>query len=137
MTRTSWPARTSWSTTWEPMNPPPPVTASCTTALSRVPYRPSHRPAPLGCPAPRATACLPELPARERFVHRGDGSQYLVDLRVAHIGVDRQADVPGSDVLGHGQRRTSVVREHGLMVEWQVVHLAGEPDPEPVTKVLL
>src|ERR1051326_6531791 len=106
----------SWSTTCEPMKPPPPVTATCTAALSRVFTGPLETGRlPWIARVTARAACRPgRLPARERLVHRGDRGEHLFDLRVAHVRVDRQADVPAGDVLGHRQRRPSVLREHRL-----------------------
>src|SRR5262252_46483 len=118
------------------MKPPPPVTATYTAALSRAPAGPSLAPDPYAA-RHRAAATGPGLSAREPLVHRGKGGQHLIDLRVAHVRVHRQAHVPASDLLGNGQRRPSVLRKHRLLVQGQVINLTGQPDAEAQRHVLL
>ena len=107
-TRTAWPAPSSASTTCEPMNPEPPVTAivSCVMVPACRGAGPADLALKCGLPGGDATAAdLAHVVALER---RGEGLHHVVDVGFGERGVQREAHVPGAQPLraraGRGRR---------------------------------
>src|SRR5262249_59028950 len=104
---TSCPASTSASTTWEPMNPLPPVTTTF------IPMRAS---------------------SVEHVAQRLHDPRHLI---LCHAGEDRQAHVAGTDRLGCGQRVRCIALEDRLSMKGVLVHLTGQRNPVLLAKTCL
>src|SRR5581483_12486559 len=72
--------------------------------------------------------------AGQRLLERG---QHVAGIVLGHRRRDGEADVPGADVLGSGQRAVGVGREYRLPVQGRVIDLAAKADVEALAQVLL
>ncbi len=119
------------------MKPPPPVTAICTGALSRVPS-----PACATRPAPWAAQPRAALPPGS-YQPGSISCTAAMAVSTSSISASLMSECTGRQMClratssATGSRRPGVLGEYRLPVQRQVVHLAGQPDPEPVGQLLL